>query len=83
MHSVSVYLRWYRVPDYLTASLRPFAARNFGTRMEGTLIDSPVRGLRPVLAGRILVEKMPRPAIETSSPFLRAAIIVSIKVSTT
>ena len=53
---------------YFTASLSAFAARNFGTRIAGTSIDSPVRGLRAVRAFRIFAEKIPRPAIDTSVP---------------
>lgn len=44
------FLRWWNkdVPkNYFTASFSAFAARNFGTRISGTSIDSPVRGLRP------------------------------------
>ena len=36
--------------NYFTASFRAFAARNFGTRIAGTSIDSPVRGFRAVRA---------------------------------
>jgi hypothetical protein len=56
---------------YFTASFNAFAARNFGTRIAGTSTISPVRGLRALRALRCFAEKIPRPAIETSSPFLR------------
>lgn len=68
--------------DYFTASFSAFAARNFGTRIAGTSIDSPVRGLRAVRALRILAEKIPRPAIDTSVPSLSASTIEPITVST-
>jgi hypothetical protein len=68
---------------YFTASLRAFAGRNLGTRIAGTEIDSPVRGFRAIRAARVLVEKMPSPAIDTSPPFFREETIESITVSTT
>lgn len=68
--------------NYFTASLSAFAARNFGTRIAGISIDSPVRGLRPVRAFRVFDEKIPRPAIETSFPFFKESTIQSIAVST-
>ena len=70
------------VETYLTASLRALAARNFGTRIAGTSMASPVRGLRAVRALRILAEKIPRPAIDTSLPSLRVSTIELIRVST-
>jgi hypothetical protein len=59
-----------------------FAGWNLGTRMEGTCTVAPVRGLRAWRAARILVLKMPRPAIETSPPFLSSPTMPSIMVST-
>jgi hypothetical protein len=56
---------------YFTASFKAFAALNFGTFIEGTEIVAPVRGFRACLAALVFVEKIPRPAIETSPPFLR------------
>ena len=38
---------------------------------------SPVLGLRPVRAGRLLVPKVPKPAVRTSSPLVRASAIAS------
>ncbi len=69
--------------NYFTASLRAFAARNLGTFIAGTEIDSPVRGFRAWRAFRVLTEKMPRPAIDTSSPFLSPATMLSNTLSTT
>ena len=34
---------------------------------------SPVRGFRPVRAGRIFVENLPNPVTDTVSPFARAS----------
>ena len=57
----------------LTASLSAFSALRDGdtdadieTRLAGP-------GVRPVRAGRLLVPKVPNPAIRTSSPFARAS----------
>ena len=50
--------------------------------MAGTLMASPVLGLRASRAARSLTENMPRPEIETSSPFLRESMMVLITVST-
>ena len=69
--------------NYLTASLRAFAALNFGTFVAETFTDSPVRGFLAIRAARALTEKIPRPAIETSLPFFKDLTIVSITVSTT
>src|SRR3989344_6449360 len=67
---------------YLIASLRVFEARNFGTFIAFISIVAPVRGLRPMPPARGFASKMPRPAIETSSPFLRQAVMVSMTAST-
>src|SRR3989344_1816464 len=68
---------------YLTASFSAFAARNLGTFIAATCTVAPVRGLRAWRASRRLTEKMPRPAMETSSLFLSEPTIESITLSTT
>lgn len=68
---------------YFTASFSAFAALNLGTRVAATLTCSPVLGLRAMRAARALTEKIPSPAIETSSPFLRVLVMLSIMLSTT
>ena len=51
------------------ASLRVLAGLNF-TAFDGAIvISSPVRGLRPTLAFRSVVTKLPKPAIRNSSFF--------------
>ena len=69
--------------DYLTASLSAFAARNRGTRAAATFTGSPVLGLRAVRAARVFTEKIPRPAIDTSSPFLSVLVIPLMRLSMT
>src|SRR3989344_5934031 len=69
--------------DYFTASFKAFAALNFGTFIAGTCTEAPVRGLRAVRAALCLVEKIPRPATETSPPDLRVLTIWLIMISTT
>src|SRR3990167_5595756 len=73
----------FQLENYLTAFFNALAGRNFGTRMDGTEMACPVRGFRAWRAARTLVEKMPRPAIETSPPFLRVETIESMTISTT
>ncbi len=68
---------------YFTASFNALAARNLGTLIAGTEIDAPVRGFRACLAALCFVEKMPRPATETSPPFFSVETIESITKSTT
>ncbi len=66
-------MRTRRLSSYLTASFKAFAALNLGTLIAGTFTDSPVRGFLATLAALCLVEKIPNPAIETSTsvkPFL-------------
>lgn len=56
-------------PGYsLTASRSAFAGLNEGAVEAAMAMLSPVRGLRPVRAGRDRVEKAPKPAIVTVSP---------------
>ena len=42
---------------------------------------SPVRAVRPVRAYRLLVPKLPTPAIRTSSPFARASPPLTERIS--
>ena len=67
---------------YLTASFRFLPALNFGARIAGTSTISPVLGFRAFLAFLSLTENVPKPEIETSSPFLRVLVIVSKTSST-
>lgn len=67
---------------YFTASFKVFDARNFGTRMDLIWIVAPVRGLRPVRPARVFASKMPRPAIETSSPRFKQSVIMPMIAST-
>ena len=39
-------------------------------------LRSPVRGLRPSRGGRVLVEKVPNPAMVTVSPFASVSVMV-------
>jgi hypothetical protein len=55
---------------YLTAAFSAFPAINFGTRIAGILISSPVRGFLPTRALRLEVVKVPNPTKETFWPFL-------------
>ena len=55
-----------------TASLSAFPALNDGNFEADIEIASPVWGLRPVRAARVLAANVPKPAIRTSSPFARA-----------
>src|SRR5690348_7912281 len=62
---------------YCTASLRPLPARNLGSFEAGIWIFSPVRGLRPSDAARLVTLKLPKPTRRTSMPFLSAPEIAS------
>lgn len=64
---------------YLTASLSDCAALNFTFLLAGKSIGAPVLGLRPLRAARSDTLKVPRPETLTSSPFLSAELISSIK----
>lgn len=66
----------------LTTSLNPWPALNFGTEVFLILTDSPVRGLRPVRAGRATFSKTPKPEIATFSPDATARVMVSTTTST-
>jgi hypothetical protein len=50
---------------YFTESFKALAARNFGTRIAGTVTVSPVRGFRASRLARILASKIPKPATDT------------------
>lgn len=69
--------------NYLTASFKAFAARNFGTVVAATWTVSPVFGFRAVRAARAFAEKIPSPASETSPPFFKVDVISSINIWTT
>ena len=52
----------------LTTSLKLWPALNFGTDVFLILTAAPVRGLRPVRAGRATFSKTPKPVMATRSP---------------
>ena len=56
----------------LTASLRPLPALNLGWVEAEMDMGSPVRGLRPVDALRLLTEKVPKPTSRTISAVSRS-----------
>src|SRR5205807_10612387 len=72
----------YVVGRYLTAFFRPAPGVNFGTREAAILIFSPVAGLRPSRALRLLTLNFPNPEKTTSLPRLRVLSIVSRTAST-
>ena len=74
--------RTYEALPAFTASLNGLPALNVGAVEAAMFRLSPVLGLRPVRAGRLLVPKVPKPAIRTSSPLARASVIASNTVST-
>src|SRR3989344_4499529 len=78
----SAVFRTHASVDYLTASFRVFGARNFGTRIAFIWIVAPVRGFLPVRPARVFASKMPRPAIEISSPPLSVSVIIPMIAST-
>ena len=53
------------------ASQSALPGSNAGAVEAAMAISSRVRGLRPRRAGRLVVVKVPKPAIETASPFAR------------
>jgi len=57
--------------DYFTAFFSFNPALNFGTLAAAILMVSPVRGLRPVRALRLLIEKVPKPTKLTFFPFFK------------
>ena len=62
----------------LTTSLKLWPALNFGTVVFLIFTAAPVRGLRPVRAGRATFSKTPKPVIATRSPDATARVTVSI-----
>src|ERR1051325_4243326 len=58
-------------------SFAAFATRNFTTFLAGILIDSPVRGLRPVRALRSTRTRRPRPG-STKTPFFFTSAIAML-----
>src|SRR3989344_4534420 len=67
---------------YLIASLSVFDARNFGTFIALIWIVAPVRGFLPMRPARVFASKIPRPAIETSSPRFTVSVMAAIIAST-
>ena len=74
--------RIYDALPAFTASLNGLPALNVAAVEAEISRLSPVLGLRPVRAGRLLVPKVPKPAIRTSSPLARASAIASNTAST-
>ena len=66
----------------LTTSLKLWPALNFGTEVFLIFTAAPVRGLRPVRAGRATFSKTPKPVMATRSPDGTARVMVSITAST-
>lgn len=66
----------------LTTSLKCCPALNFGTAVFLIFTDAPVRGLRPVRAGRVTRSNTPNPVIATRSPLATARVMVSTTAST-
>ena len=62
--------------------LNGLPALNVGVAEAAMFRLSPVLGLRPVRAGRLLVPKVPEPTTRTSSPLARASPIASNTAST-
>ena len=58
----------------LTASLNFLPALKLGTFREGIIIRSPVKRLRPSLAGRIFSPNVPKPGRMTFSPLFKASV---------
>ena len=66
---------------YRTCCFNSRPGLNFGARLAGTLIVSPVRGLRAVLAFLFATENVPNPTSATLSPLFKAAVTFSTNVS--
>ena len=69
-------------PPAFTASRNGLPALKVGVVEAATSRLSPVLGLRPVRAGRLLVPNVPKPTIRTSSPLARVSAIASKTAST-
>ena len=67
----------------LTASLSAFPALNAGAFEAAMAMLSPVRGLRPWRAARVLAVKLPKPAMETVSPRVSASATAAKTALTT
>ena len=65
-----------------TVSFSVFPALNVGDVDADIATASPVLGLRPVRAGRLLVPKVPNPGSRTFSPSARASPIIANTPST-
>jgi hypothetical protein len=66
----------------LTTSLKLWPGLNFGTDVFLIFTVSPVRGLRPVRAGRATFSKTPKPVMATRSPAATERVMVSTTAST-
>src|SRR5438067_2248720 len=66
----------------LTAAFRVAPAAKRGVFDAAILITSPVAGLRPLRAARLVIEKVPKPVIPTVSPFLRRSVMMVMMVFT-
>ncbi len=69
--------------DSATVSFKFLPATNAGTLVAGISITSLVAGLRPVLAGRSLTLKVPKPMRLTLLPSLSSLVMMSMIASTT
>jgi hypothetical protein len=68
-----------RLQDYLTASLKPVPALNFGVLLAGMKISWPVCGFRPFRAERDITENVPNPASVMLSPLVSASCTPSTR----
>ena len=60
-----------------TTAFSSAPARNFGTAVFLARVRSPVRGLRTMRAGRMVLSKAPKPVMATFSPLATSRVIVS------
>ncbi len=65
-----------RLRFLLTARLRVSPALNLAWVLAGSLIASPVCGLRPLRAARLPTMNLPKPDSRTSSPLARLSVMV-------
>ena len=54
-----------------------------GTFLAGSFNSAPVRGLRPIQAARLLFLKVPKPIIDTASPFAKILVMLDVTIFTT
>src|SRR3977135_1052362 len=66
-----------------TASFSSLAARKAIFLLALILMDSPVAGFRPILAGRFRTWRMPSPFRRILSPFLRCRVVSVTKSPST